>query len=155
MQATNIKQLYVSSPSFAHEEHIPEKFTCDDLNISPGLEIRGIPADARSLAIVMEDPDAPGKVFDHWLVWNIPPTESIPENSQSGLEGLNSSGKIGYMGPCPPSGTHRYFFKVFAVDTLLETEKGADKTKLEYVLKDHILAYGELIGLYSSKKNKG
>jgi Raf kinase inhibitor-like YbhB/YbcL family protein len=154
MQAVDVKQLFISSPSFDQGEHIPEEFTCDDLNISPPLEIRGIPGDARSLAIVMEDPDAPGGIFDHWLVWNIPPTDTIPENTQPGLEGRNSSGKIGYMGPCPPSGTHRYFFKVYAVDMLVEVEKGADKTKLDYVLKDHVLAYGELIGLYSSKKKQ-
>lgn len=154
MEAIDVKQLYISSPSFKHEESIPEKFTCDGSNINPSLLIKNIPAETRSLAIIMEDPDAPGNTFDHWLVWNIPPTDMIPENSVPGLEGRNSAGRIAYMGPCPPSGTHRYFFKVYAIDTLLETEKGADKMKLHYVMKDHVLAYGELMGLYSRDKKK-
>lgn len=153
MEALAVKQLYISSPSFEYEGKIPEKFTCDGENINPALEIKGIPDNTRSLAIIMEDPDAPGNVFDHWLVWNIPPTHSIPENSVPGLEGENSGCKIGYIGPCPPSGTHRYFFKIYAVDTLLDAEKGADKMKLNYILKDHVLGYGEFVGLYSKKND--
>ena len=145
-------KLAVSSPAFQHEGMIPKDFTCDGEDKSPPLKIDWIPEETRSLAIIMEDPDAPGKTFDHWLVWNIPPTDTIPENSSPGLEGTNSAGKVGYMGPCPPSGIHRYFFKIYAVDMLLEAEKGADKRKLEYVLTDHVLAYGELIGLYKKSK---
>jgi Raf kinase inhibitor-like YbhB/YbcL family protein len=152
MQATDVKQLSIRSSAFDHNGEIPMKYTCDGLNISPPLEVNGIPRDAKSLAIIMDDPDAPGNTFDHWLVWNIPPTDTIPENTQPGLEGTNSSGKIGYMGPCPPSGTHRYFIKVYAVDTLLETEKGANKVKINYVLNDHVLAYGELVGLYNRRR---
>lgn len=152
MKGKNIKQLFVSSESFEHEKEIPSKFTCDGLNINPALNINGIPDEARSLAIIVDDPDAPGGTFDHWLVWNIPPTAVIPENSSPGLEGKNSSGKIGYMGPCPPSGSHRYYFKVYAVDMLLEAEPGADKTKLNYVLENHVIAYGELMGTYSRKR---
>lgn len=140
--------LMISSPAFEHEGLIPAQYTCEGAGINPPLSIGGIPDDAKTLALIMEDPDAPGRVFDHWLVWNIPPTEAIPENSVPGLEGTNSRGLIGYTGPCPPSGTHRYFFKVFAVDTLLELAKGADKTKLNYVLQRHVIGYGELIGLY-------
>ncbi len=152
MEALGIKQLQVSSPSFDHECEIPAKFTCDGLNISPALELKGIPDDTISLAIIMEDPDAREKIFDHWLVWNIPPAHTITENSTPGLEGKNSSGKIGYMGPCPPSGTHRYFFKIYAVDRLLDLERGANKSALQQVLDHHILANGELIGRYSRKK---
>ena len=153
MKTTAIKTrtLNVSSPSFKHEGYIPKDYTCEGAGKSPALIIRGIPEDTLSLAIIVEDPDAPEKVFDHWLVWNIPPTDTIPENTIPGLEGRNSNGNIGYIGPCPPSGIHRYFFKVFAVDTLLETEKGADKRKLLYVLENHVLAYGELIGLYKKQ----
>lgn len=97
----------------------------------------------------MDDPDAPGGTFDHWLVWNIPPVKVISENSRPGLEGTNSIGEIGYTGPCPPWGTHRYFFKVYAVNMLLDTLKGATKDKLECALQNHTIAYGEIIGLYS------
>ena len=146
------KTLNISSPAFEHQGTIPRKYTCQGAGVNPPISISGIPESAKTLAIIMEDPDAPGKVFDHWLVWNIPPVNEIPENSMPGLEGTNSAGKIGYIGPCPPSGTHRYYFKIFAVDTLLETEKGADKRKLEYTLQKHIIGYGELIGLYQKEK---
>jgi Raf kinase inhibitor-like YbhB/YbcL family protein len=109
--------LSVSSPAFEHEGFIPMDYTCEGSNKRPDLIIRGIPEEAKSLAIIVEDPDAPGKIFDHWLVWNIPPADTIPTNVVPGLEGKNSKGKIGYTGPCPPSGTHRYFFKVYAVDS--------------------------------------
>jgi Raf kinase inhibitor-like YbhB/YbcL family protein len=144
--------LSISSPAFEHEGFIPQKFTCEGEGKNPPLRIAGIPEEAKSLAIIVEDPDAPGKVFDHWLVWNIPPTDTIPEDTAPGLEGRNSAGELGYIGPCPPTGTHRYFFKVYAVDTLLEAGKGADKIKLEYVLANHVIAYGELIGLYKKHK---
>jgi Raf kinase inhibitor-like YbhB/YbcL family protein len=153
MATTAVKRsLLISSSSFEHEGMIPEKYTCEGAGVSPPITIKGFPEGTMTLAIIMEDPDAPGRTFDHWLVWNIPPVEEIPENTAPGLEGTNSAGKIGYFGPCPPSGTHRYYFKIFAVDTLLETEKGADKKKLEYVLQNHVIGYGELIGLYKKKK---
>ena len=140
--------LTISSPSFKHEGLIPRTYTCEGSNINPSLVIERIPKEALSLALIVDDPDAPGGTFDHWLVWNIPPVRVIPENSQPGLEGMNSRGDLGYTGPCPPSGTHRYFFKVYAVDVLLETMKGATKEKLEFALQNHTIAYGELIGLY-------
>lgn len=140
--------LTVSSPSFGHEEFIPKLYTCQGKGINPPLSIHGIPERTRCLALIMEDPDALGNIFDHWLVWNIPPTDAIPENTTPGLEGKNSGGQIGYTPPCPPSGTHRYFFKVFAIDSVLELEKGAEKNKLLRALQNHVLAYGELIGLY-------
>jgi Raf kinase inhibitor-like YbhB/YbcL family protein len=143
--------LTISSPSFKHGGMIPRTYGCEGTNISPPLVIEQIPKEALSLALIMDDPDAPGGTFDHWLVWNIPPVKSIPENSSPGLEGTNSSGEVGYTGPCPPSGTHRYFFKVYAVDMLLETQKGASKEKLEFALQNHIVAYGELIGLYKKQ----
>ena len=141
-------KLSISSPSFKHEGLIPKTYTCEGTNINPPLIIEGIPEETLSLAVIMDDPDAPGGTFDHWLVWNIPPVKVILENSSPGLEGMNSRGELGYAGPCPPSGTHRYFFKVYAVNILLETRKGASKEKLEFALQDHTIAYGELIGLY-------
>jgi Raf kinase inhibitor-like YbhB/YbcL family protein len=141
-------KLTISSPSFKHEGLIPRTYTCQGSNINPSLVIESIPKEALSIALIMDDPDAPGGTFDHWLVWNIPPVKVIPENSHPGLEGMNSRGDLGYTGPCPPSGTHRYFFKVYATDILLETKKGATKEKLEFALQNHTIAYGELIGLY-------
>jgi Raf kinase inhibitor-like YbhB/YbcL family protein len=148
METTVKTKLSISSPSFKHKGLIPRTYTCEGANINPPLVIEGIPQDTRSLALIMDDPDAPAGTFDHWLVWNIPPVKVIPENSRPGLEGLNSRGELGYIGPCPPSGTHRYFFKVYAVNMLLETQKGASKEKLEFALQNHTIAYGELIGLY-------
>ncbi len=144
-------KLNISSPSFKHEGLIPRTYTCEGSNVNPPLSIERIPEETLSLALIMDDPDAPGGTFDHWVVWNIPPVKSIPENSNPGLEGMNSMGELGYTGPCPPSGTHRYFFKVYAVDVLLDTQKGATKEKVEFALQDHTIAYGELIGLYKKK----
>jgi Raf kinase inhibitor-like YbhB/YbcL family protein len=141
-------KLSISSPSFKHEGLIPRTYTCEGSNINPPLVIEGIPEETRSLALIVDDPDAPARTFDHWLVWNIPPVKVIPENSSPGLEGKNGKGELGYTGPCPPSGTHRYFFKVYAVNILIDTQKGAKKEKLEFALEDHTIAYGELIGLY-------
>jgi Raf kinase inhibitor-like YbhB/YbcL family protein len=144
-------KLNISSPSFKQEGLIPRTYTCEGSNVNPPLVIESIPEETLSLALIMDDPDAPGGTFDHWVVWNIPPVKSIPENSNPGLEGMNSMGELGYTGPCPPSGTHRYFFKVYAVDVLLDTQKGATKEKVEFALQDHTIAYGELIGLYKKK----
>ena len=141
-------RLHVSSPSFQHEGLIPRTYSCQGSNINPALVIENIPKDAISMALIMDDPDAPAGTFNHWVVWNIPPVSVIPENSRPGLEGVNSSGKVGYTGPCPPSGTHRYFFKIYAVNMLLDTQKGATKEKLEFALQSNTIAYGELIGRY-------
>ena len=141
-------RLNVISPSFQHEGMIPRTYSCQGSNINPALVIENILKEAISLALIMDDPDAPAGTFDHWVVWNIPPVRVIPENSRPGLEGVNSSGQLGYTGPCPPSVTHRYFFKVYAVDMLLDTQKGATKEKLEFALQSHTIAHGELIGLF-------
>jgi Raf kinase inhibitor-like YbhB/YbcL family protein len=140
--------LKISSPEFTHEGYIPEKYTCEGENISPPITIRELPKGTTSLAMIMEDPDAPGGIFDHWVVWNIRPTEVIKENSLPGITAKNSRGEYRYTGPCPPSGTHRYFFKVYALDTLLDLDDDADKKIVEQALHDHVIAYGELMGLY-------
>jgi Raf kinase inhibitor-like YbhB/YbcL family protein len=103
----------------------------------------------------MEDPDAPSGVFDHWIVWNIPPADTILENSNPGISGTTSFGSIGYGGPCPPSGQHRYFIKVFALDDSLDLPAGSGKQELLEAMEGHILAAGELMGLYEKKKSKG
>lgn len=140
--------LKISSPEFDHEHQIPARFTCEGENINPPISINEVPTEAMSLVLIVEDPDAPGGVFDHWVVWNIPPDEQIHENSSAGIQAKNSNGENRYTGPCPPSGAHRYFFKVYALDSLLELDDDADKKIVEQSLHDHVLAYGELMGIY-------
>ncbi|MEW6468894.1 MAG: YbhB/YbcL family Raf kinase inhibitor-like protein [Bacteroidota bacterium] len=140
--------LEISSPAFDRGGMIPSKYTCDGINISPPLTIGKIPAEAKSLVLVMQDPDAVSGTFDHWLMWNIPPLEGIEENSAPGVQGKNTAGTNGYTGPCPPSGTHHYYFKIYALDRLLDLEKGAGKSELQEAMKGHIVAWGELMGIY-------
>ena len=111
---TATKTLTVSSPAFSNNGFIPSKYTCDGSNINPELIIRDIPQDTRSLALIIDDPDAPKGTFDHWVMWNIPVKDKIDENSTPGAEGKNGKNENKYMGPCPPSGTHHYHFKVYA-----------------------------------------
>ncbi|HYG51565.1 MAG TPA: YbhB/YbcL family Raf kinase inhibitor-like protein [Flavobacteriales bacterium] len=146
--------LTVTSSAFLHKTSIPKKYTCEGDNVNPPVTIGGVPANAKSLVLIVDDPDAPMGTFDHWTIWNIKPTNTIiPENTVLGTEGKNGSGKNGYTGPCPPTGTHRYFFKVYALDKLLALEAGVDKKTVEKAMKGHILASGELVGLYQ-KQNK-
>jgi Raf kinase inhibitor-like YbhB/YbcL family protein len=144
-----MKELTIKSPSFQHNSPIPKKYSCDGEDTNPPITIEGTPKEAKSLALVIDDPDAPSGTFDHWVVWNIPPsTTKIAENSVPGTEGLNSARQQGYMGPCPPSGTHRYFFKVYALDKELNLGAKTTKRDLEKVMQGHIIAKGELIGLH-------
>jgi Raf kinase inhibitor-like YbhB/YbcL family protein len=145
-------ELTVASVAFSHGGNIPSKYTCEGENVNPPLEINGIPEHTRSLAVVVEDHDAPNGIFDHWLVWNIPPNEPIAENSVPGISGKNNFGKTGYGGPCPPSGVHRYFFKVYALDTLLDLLGGANKKTLLEAMRGHILASGDLMAYYKKSK---
>ena len=119
--------LIISSPAFENEGIIPSKYTCDGEDINPPLEVDNIPEGTKTLAIIVEDPDAPKGTFDHWIIWNIPPERLIEEDRVPGMRGKNSAGKTGYYGPCPPSGYHRYYFKVFALDNSLDLEPGIDK----------------------------
>lgn len=146
--------LQVTSTAFEHNGTIPTKYTCEGSEINPPLEIDQIPDKTKSLALIVEDPDAPGGVFDHWLVWNIPPQNMIKENSNPGISGANSGGKTGYHGPCPPKGSHRYFFHVFALDTELELMAGSGKDELKEAMKAHILASGVLMGTYERAGKK-
>ena len=147
-----MKELTVKSPAFENNKLIPSKYTCDGEEVSPPLTVEGIPEKTKSLALIMEDPDAPAGLFIHWLVWNIPPSNEIQENSVPGTEGLNTNKKNSYHGPCPPGGTHRYYFKVYALDTHLNIGAFSEKEVLENAMQNHILAYGELIGLYRRGK---
>jgi Raf kinase inhibitor-like YbhB/YbcL family protein len=140
--------LELSSNAFNHEDYIPMKYTCEGQDINPPVYIKGLPDNTKSLVLIVEDPDAPGGIFDHWAVWNIRPTDVIKENSNPGITAKNSKGEYRYTGPCPPSGTHRYFFKVYALDTMLDLGDDTDKKMIEQALQHHILAYGEIMGLY-------
>jgi len=145
-----VENLFVKSPAFEPGKLIPKKYTCDGQEINPPLTIEGIPKEAKTLVLIVDDPDAPSGTFDHWIVWNIPTSASkIGENTVPGIEGMNGARQIGYFGPCPPSGTHRYFFKIYALDTELTLKVGSRKNNVEEAMQGHILGKGELMGLYS------
>ena len=144
-------KLRVTSPVFDNKGLIPAKYTCDGKNVNPPLNIEDIPEGTKSLVLIVDDPDAPIGTWDHWVVWNIAATEKIEEDSVPGTEGMNSFRKHSYGGPCPPSGTHRYFFKVHALDTELDLNPNSRKKDVERAMKGHELAKGELIGLYKRR----
>jgi Raf kinase inhibitor-like YbhB/YbcL family protein len=147
-------RMKITSSAFQEGGNIPSKFTCDGSDTSPPLQITGVPSEAKSLVLIADDPDAPSGLFTHWLVWNIPPqTSSIAEGSApKGVHGTNDFGKPGYKGPCPPPGTHRYSFKVFALDRELDLRSGAKRRQVDAAMKDHVIAQGVLVGRYARKK---
>jgi Raf kinase inhibitor-like YbhB/YbcL family protein len=145
-------KMKITSPTFAGGGNIPSKFTCDGADANPALRFEGAPAEAKSLALIVDDPDAPSGLFTHWLVWNIDlKTTAIEENSapSNAIQGKNDFGKSGYGGPCPPSGTHRYFFKVFALDRQLDLPAGSKRAQLDEQMRGHIIGQAELMGRYS------
>ena len=146
-----MKELSLTNSVFQHNGLIPRKYTCDGDDVNPPLNITGIPEATQSIVLIVDDPDAPMKTWDHWVVWNIAPREKIDENSVPGIEGLNDFNRHSYGGPCPPSGTHRYFFKVYSLDTKLNLPPNSRKKDVEEAMKGHILAKGEIIGLYKRK----
>lgn len=147
-------KMRIASPAFAHNGEIPAKYTCDGADVNPPLIVEGVPAGTKSLALIVDDPDAPAGTWVHWVVWNIPPAiGEIRENSvpAGAGEGRTDFRRPGYGGPCPPSGTHRYFFKLYALDTALSLDPATTKKDLEKAMKGHIVAQSELIGLYSKR----
>jgi Raf kinase inhibitor-like YbhB/YbcL family protein len=150
-RAIDYKNLKITSSAFKDNELIPARYTCDGDDVNPPLTIYQIPEETKSLAIIMDDPDAPKEVWVHWVMWNIPVTHQIRENEKKGLQGLNNSGKHQYNGPCPPSGIHRYFFKVYALNCLLDLSVNTTKHDLEKAMSDNIIGFGELTGLYKRK----
>lgn len=150
----NNAALEVTSPSFANNGSIPFKFSCEGDNVNPELSIKNIPGEAKSLALIVDDPDAPNGTFDHWVMWNIPPKEKIAQDSAPGMQGKNGKKENKYTGPCPPSGVHHYHFKVYALDSKLDLNDLADKAQLMKAMEGHILASGELTGLYEKIKTK-
>ena len=146
-----MSEFMLSSTAFQNNGSIPSKYTCDGSDINPPLVIENVPAGAKSLALIVDDPDAPMGTWVHWLVWNISPhTTGIKENDvpKGALSGLNDFKKQSYGGPCPPSGTHRYFFKLYALDSILSLSSGAKKADLEKAMKGHIISQSQIIGLY-------
>ncbi len=146
--------LTISSTAFKNNEMIPGEYTCDGKDVNPPLAIEGVPENAKSLALIVDDPDAPRGTWVHWVMWDIDPkTREIAEGSgtDGARQGLNDFRKFEYGGPCPPSGTHRYFFKLYALDAPLGLKKGASKAELEKAMKGHVIAQAEMIGLYRKK----
>jgi Raf kinase inhibitor-like YbhB/YbcL family protein len=149
--------MKLTSSAFTNNEMIPSKYTCDGENINPPISIDGVPDDAKELVIVVDDPDAPAGVWTHWTMWSITPdTKDIAENSVpvGAKEGTTSFGDSGYGGPCPPegTGTHRYFFKVYALDKTLELTEGANLNELENEISTGVIDRAEIIGLYTHRK---
>ncbi|MGB2600023.1 MAG: YbhB/YbcL family Raf kinase inhibitor-like protein [Candidatus Omnitrophota bacterium] len=143
--------MKITSPEFRNNEDIPLKFTCQGEDISPALKLEDIPQEARSLALIVDDPDAPMGTWVHWVVYDIPALPEIEEDTIPGKQGVNDFGRTNYGGPCPPSGTHRYFFKAYALDTMLGLKEGINKGTLEKAMEGHILDKAELIGLYKKR----
>lgn len=143
----------ISSSAFKNNGVIPAKYSCEGEGINPPLHISALPAGTQSLALILHDPDAPMKGgFTHWAMWNIKPNTAITEKFNNAPQGMNSARKIGYIGMCPPSGTHHYHFTVFALDTMLTLTTQTDKAALEEAMKGHILGESTLTGLYKKTK---
>jgi len=142
--------LSLTSPAFEHEASMPSKYTCDGENTSPPLSWSGISEGTASLALIMDDPDAPGGTWDHWIVFNIPPSvEGVGEGEEpEGVPGKSSFGRGGYGGPCPPSGLHRYIFRLYALDTMLDIPEGSSKIEALRSMEGHIIERAELTGTY-------
>jgi Raf kinase inhibitor-like YbhB/YbcL family protein len=153
-EVRKMERLTVTSAAFSEGTAIATKYTCDGDDVNPPLAIGVTPAGARSLALIMDDPDAPVGTWVHWVAWNIPAqTREIPENGMpaGAQQGLNSWKRNDYGGPCPPSGTHRYFFKLYALDTALTLAPSATKKDLEHAMEGHVLAAGQLMGTYKRR----
>ena len=149
--------IELTSPAFDEGEAIASRYTCDGQGVSPPLSWTSVPDGTRSLALIADDPDAPGGTFVHWVIYDLPPdTHRLPEGvpnrrvlSSGAEQGVNGAGGIGYTAPCPPSGTHRYFFKLYALDTKLGLGTGATAERLSDAMEGHVLAEGQLMGTYA------
>ena len=149
-------EIKITSPAFEEEGMIPEKHSCDGIDVSPALAWTSAPEGTKTFAIICDDPDAPMGTWVHWVLFNLPESvrelhESIPperELKNGGKQGMNDFHKVGYGGPCPPGGTHRYFFKIYALDVEIDLEAGATKSDLLRAMEGHILAEGQLMGKY-------
>jgi len=143
--------MILTSPAFEHGKAIPKQYSCDGGGAAPVLQISDVPKRAKSLALIMEDPDAPMGTFIHWLVWNIAPDSPVLSKNELAkyFQGKNSAEKLGYLGPCPPHGTHRYVFKLYALDAALTLQPGATKHHLVAAMTGHVVEQAELVGTYT------
>ena len=142
--------MKITSPAFQHTKEIPSEYTCEGSDTSPEFNIEDVPEGTKSLVLINDDPDAPGRTWDHWIVFNIPPHVTKIEKGKEpkGVAGTNSWGRTGYGGPCPPSGIHRYYFKLYALDVMLNLASGATKKQLLKEMENHILGEAQLMGKY-------
>jgi hypothetical protein len=144
--------MKIISPEFDNEDRIPKKYTCDGDDVSPPLNFNDIPKGTKSLVLIMDDPDSPNGTFTHWLIWNISPDKRGFEEDYlvvEEAEGTNDFGNVGYGGPCPKSGTHRYYFKLYALNATLDLPATTSKSELEVEMDKHVIDEVELVGLYS------
>lgn len=152
-------EIIITSPAFEEGAMIPEKYTCDGANVSPPLAWTSVPEGTNTLALICDDPDAPIGTFVHWVLFNLPASikelpEGVPPDKEienGTKQGKNGFGKIGYSGPCPPGGTHRYYFKFYALDIELDLKAGVKKKKLIKAMEGHILSKGQLMGRYKRR----
>tara|TARA_Y100000310_G_scaffold241784_1_gene245861 strand:- start:24292 stop:24900 length:609 start_codon:yes stop_codon:yes gene_type:complete len=152
VRQAEVENMKLTSTAFEHNQGIPSEYTCDGSDTSPELNIEDVPENAKSLVLINDDPDAPVGTWDHWIVFNMPVDVKIEKGKEpSGTGGKNSWGKTGYGGPCPPSGTHRYFFKLYALDSELDLQEGASKADIEAAMEGHIIEKTELIGNYKKQ----
>lgn len=153
-EASAMSALKISSPAFRNNGGIPVRFTCDGANVNPALLIENVPANTKSLALIVDDPDAPAGTFVHWLLWNIDPaTKEIRENLdlKEAKQGLNDFRSHNYGGPCPPSGTHRYFFKLYALDTALNLSVNSTRAYVEKAMEGHVIEQAQITGQYKRR----
>jgi len=148
-----VKTMNLTSEAFENDGMIPAEYTCDGNDVSPQLSITNVPTNTKRLSLIMDDPDAPIGTFVHWIVWNISTDKNkiSKGESMSEPEGKTDFGKTGYGGPCPPSGTHRYFFKLYALDTILDLDSNSTKKELEVAMQNHIIEEATLMGKYSRR----
>jgi Raf kinase inhibitor-like YbhB/YbcL family protein len=151
-QISAVDVMQIDSPDFPEGGNIPARFTCEGQNINPGLRFTGVPPTAKSLALLVDDPDAPAGTFNHWIVWNLKPNlKEILAGSapQDAVQGKNDGGATGYTGPCPPSGNHRYYFRIYALDLQLKLGPGAGRKAFDAAIKGHVLKNATLMGHYA------
>jgi Raf kinase inhibitor-like YbhB/YbcL family protein len=154
-QSARETPMKISSPDFNEGGSIPPRFTCDGENVNPSLRISGVPAGAKSLVLIVDDPDAPAGVWTHWLMWNLKTElKEIAVNSvpTGAVQGLNDFHRNDYGGPCPPSGTHRYFFKLCALDTVLELPSSCSRKALDQAMRGHVVAETTYMGRYERSR---
>jgi Raf kinase inhibitor-like YbhB/YbcL family protein len=155
----NAMAMILTSTAFRNGGMIPKRYTCDNRQISPSLTWTQPPEGTKSFVLIVDDPDAPVGLFTHWVLFNIPATvtklkENVKKLPEGTIKGNNSQGKTGYLGPCPPSGEHRYFFKLYALDTTLNLKEGTTKKEIESAMQGHILERADVMGRYSRSRKK-